>query len=884
MNSLRKLAALVARIVFALLVLAIASVFLIKGTSHPATAQSSEKSLESPNFRLFENRVPEHLPIRVRIRREKEKTFRDLDNENWASELELDVKNTGEKPIYFLYFQLHVPQAKIADSYQSFSIVYGRVQLADLKQRPTLDDVPIKPGETRILKLEDAGVRGWEKAREAGLVPKHISGVRLVFQGLSFGDGTGFEGGTGAPRPAPDKGPGNRALLQTPGSYGSGSERALFPSGTSTVRNYFGPKRAGKFQPASFFAKESASMVSLGSTGPPTAPECNCANDACEHGVVETVDTNATNVYCYQCGTIRRFTGTSCLGSGECHFWDVRYQYCASDNYYCENDFVADCATNPPSSTSICPGTPANPSCVCRYDAASDTNQWDCQSHCPSGSVFADYTLDTVTGCPPYATNNGDDCCICNQTDHSCGPNCHWDDALCNCFQENFQPCGDCFPDYTACPVDQCCSGYCDPYTQICLPADDGGDCSEEGFDCSPECCAGFHCDWDFEVCVQDYNDGCNPNEEDTCWDSMGWMDEECNCHYDTPIIIDVLGNGYDLTNAIHGVIFRFEPDGPARRISWTAAGSDDAFLVLDRNNNGKIDNGTELFGNLTPQPQSSHPNGFLALAEYDKPAKGGNSDGLIDRRDAIFNQLRLWQDVNHDGISQPSELHPLPALGVESISLDFKESKRVDQYGNQFRYRAKVDDAAHSRTGRWAWDVFLQVLGPHRPRRLARRSHQLAFAPFSESNPLLRMLSGPKPTSVNTAASIVGEAVSLPGTNWAKKSQTLVLALSDKCHFCADSAGFYQRLGKDRAVRQKTGLIAVLPESQAAGRLYLNRENVDVDEIKQSVLSKIGVRGTPTLLLVNDKGVVTQAWVGKLSTALEREVISALEDRYPRR
>ena len=106
--------------------------------------------------------------------------------------------------------------------------------------------------------------------------------------------------------------------------------------------------------------------------------------------------------------------------------------------------------------------------------------------------------------------------------------------------------------------------------------------------------------------------------------------------------------------------------------------------------------------------PKGERRNGFIALAEYDKPSNGGNKDGVVSSSDAIFSSLRLRQDANQNGISEASELKTLSDLGLMRIELNYKLSKKTDEHGNKFRYRAKVKDVQGNQAGRWAWDVLL--------------------------------------------------------------------------------------------------------------------------------------------------------------------------------
>lgn len=212
------------------------------------------------------------------------------------------------------------------------------------------------------------------------------------------------------------------------------------------------------------------------------------------------------------------------------------------------------------------------------------------------------------------------------------------------------------------------------------------------------------------DTCQQDPPPSCDLLPE-ICENGI-WSFQWCGCiPYNTPIVVDVAGDGFDLTSSTVGVSFNLNNLGGNERLAWTSPADDDGWLVLDRNGNGVIDNGTELFGDVTPQPQplaGESRNGFRALAEYDKPGHGGNGDSNITQADAIFSRLGLWQDTNHNGVFESRELRMLSAAGIIGFELGYREYKKTDAHGNEFRYRAKVKNIQGQQLGRWAWDVIL--------------------------------------------------------------------------------------------------------------------------------------------------------------------------------
>ncbi|MCL2876959.1 MAG: hypothetical protein FWF12_11950, partial [Betaproteobacteria bacterium] len=153
------------------------------------------------------------------------------------------------------------------------------------------------------------------------------------------------------------------------------------------------------------------------------------------------------------------------------------------------------------------------------------------------------------------------------------------------------------------------------------------------------------------------------------------------------PIILDLNGNGLETVGLDANIYFDHDGDGVLTKTGWV--GKDDALLVLDRNGNGLIDTGAELFGDFTPLPNGAlAPNGFAALAAFDD-----NGDGIIDANDAIFSQLRLWRDSDQNGITGEGELITLEEAGIVGLNL-----------GNTVKNQAMGNGNTLAREGSFIW------------------------------------------------------------------------------------------------------------------------------------------------------------------------------------
>jgi hypothetical protein len=160
---------------------------------------------------------------------------------------------------------------------------------------------------------------------------------------------------------------------------------------------------------------------------------------------------------------------------------------------------------------------------------------------------------------------------------------------------------------------------------------------------------------------------------------------------YCSPIVIDLGNNGINLGEKGVGVYFDVNADGVRDRVQWVRRGGDEGFLAMDRSGNGLIDDGSELFGVGTPMMLEGRtaPNGFVGLAQYDSRELGGNDDGLITVDDAVWPQLRIWLDVDADGVATVNEMRTLRSVGITALETIPRMRRYFDAAGNLIPYWA---------------------------------------------------------------------------------------------------------------------------------------------------------------------------------------------------
>lgn len=156
------------------------------------TAQSSQSK------RQLDDRVPDHLPIKIKIKKEKQEGFHDLKNDHWAQDFVLEVKNTGNRPIYALSLAWMFEEVIMPNGSHYGSILrYGRSEfITNAEEKPKPEDVPIQPGETHVFKLSSSSIESWESWAKDNRVPQPKK-VMVFFDWISFGDGTGWESPNG---------------------------------------------------------------------------------------------------------------------------------------------------------------------------------------------------------------------------------------------------------------------------------------------------------------------------------------------------------------------------------------------------------------------------------------------------------------------------------------------------------------------------------------------------------------------------------------------------------------------------------------------------------------------------------------------------------------
>ena len=206
----------------------------------------------------------------------------------------------------------------------------------------------------------------------------------------------------------------------------------------------------------------------------------------------------------------------------------------------------------------------------------------------------------------------------------------------------------------------------------------------------------------DDQGCLSDGGSGGGGTDDNGDAGECGGGEPGCG----SPIVLDLGSDSYRFTSAADGVFFDLRVEGVPQRVAWTRAGVENAFLAMDRNHNGRVDDGSELFGNYTflrSGERAQH--GFEALAELDD-----NGDATVDARDSAWPALLLWIDRDHDGVSSSLELQRVVDSVVTALQTNHTVVGRRDQWGNLYRYMAHFTLGRAAEPRRAYYDVFFRI------------------------------------------------------------------------------------------------------------------------------------------------------------------------------
>ncbi|HEU4593679.1 MAG TPA: hypothetical protein VFS10_00830 [Pyrinomonadaceae bacterium] len=169
-----------------------------KGESAFLPTKQEMAAAQEVEEREVKDEIPAHVPIKIKLRNEKK--AKDLNNDRWLADLEIEVRNTGTKPIYFLRLGMSFVDVKKDSGYGiGHAFVYGRMDLIDIANRAEPEDVPLLPGETHVFKLDEEYIKGWNWYRTKVEIKPQPKKIRVYMSVISHGDGTGYVATDGTP-------------------------------------------------------------------------------------------------------------------------------------------------------------------------------------------------------------------------------------------------------------------------------------------------------------------------------------------------------------------------------------------------------------------------------------------------------------------------------------------------------------------------------------------------------------------------------------------------------------------------------------------------------------------------------------------------------------